>query len=348
MDKVSIIVPVYNVERYLDRCMETLVHQNYSNIEILLINDGSTDSSGSICRKWGGYSNVIVIEQENQGVSAARNKGLEAATGEFIMFVDPDDWCELDMVEKMVCAIGNCDFAYCAYSVDTDKSRKIMKNAVSNGVYSIEEIYTPLFFSSQNSSGTNMATVLWRGIFRTKIINDGNIRFDTYVRFAEDWLFYAEYFKNIKSVMLVDLPLYHYYLRSDSVTHIYNPASKLGVQKSCYILDKILKLASETEINTERYEPYMAKRYIGLVLNQVKNVWDKRNLLKKKEKCEFIEWTIKETNTNSKIQSMRYSNMGKVEKIMLWAIVHNVIFLLSGYGVCYNTIRDVRNWIRRL
>ena len=228
----------------------------------------------------GGYENVIVVEQENQGVSAARNKGLDRVTGDYIMFVDSDDWCELNMIEEMVRAVENSDFAYCAYYLDTDKNSKRVKNAVSSGKYSIEEIYTPLFFGTKNKSGADMATALWRGIFRAKFIKENNIKFDTYIRFAEDWLFYAEYFKVIKTVALLDFPLYHYYQRKNSTMHVYNPASKLGVQKSCYILDKFLKIANETKVDAEFYEPNMGKRYEGIILNQVKNIWNKKNPFK--------------------------------------------------------------------
>lgn len=295
----------------------------------------------------GGYSNVVVIEQQNQGVSAARNKGLEKATGDYIMFVDSDDWCELNMVEQMIRAIGDSDFAYCAYYLDTDRYSKVIKNAVANGKYSIEEICKPLFFGSKNMTGADMATALWRGIFKTQLIKENNIKFDTYIRFAEDWLFYAEYFKFIKSAVLIDFPLYHYYQRRNSVMHVYNPASKLGVQKSCYILDKFLKIASETEIDAELYEPSIARRYVGLILNQAKNIWNKKNPLKIREKNEFIEWAIKEANINATLKTMRCS-FSKTEQIILWAIEHNNIFLLSGYGILYNTMRNVRNKIRKI
>ena len=204
-------------------------------------------------------NNVIIIEQENQGVSASRNVGLKVATGDYIIFVDSDDWCEADMVEKLTQAISNCDFAYCAYYIDTDSS-KARKNALDSGVYTIEEVYEPLFFGSKNVIGADMATALWRGIFKTQLIKENNIKFDTYIRFAEDWLFYAEYFKFIKSAALIDLPLYHYYQRNNSVMHVYNPASKLGVQKSCYILDEFLRIVRETKIDAALYEPRMAKR----------------------------------------------------------------------------------------
>lgn len=296
--------------------------------------------------KNGGYSNIVVIEQKNQGVSAARNEGIKRVTGDYLMFVDSDDWCERDMVEKMVQAIGKDDFAYCAYYQDMDGESKKIKNALPNGIYTIEEIYKPLFFGSRNKAGADMATALWRGIFRTQIIKKNKIFFDTYIRFAEDWLFYAEYFKYVRTISLTNLSLYHYYQRNTSMTHVYNPASELGVKKSCYILDEFLKIASETGISTEYYESNMARRYVGLVLNQTKNVWNKKSPLRLKEKLEFIKWVIREVNINETLKKFQYVHWGKTEQMILWAIEHNDIFFLSVYGFCYNVARDMKTKIK--
>ena len=101
--KISIIVPIYNVESYLKRCLDSLINQTYSNIEIILINDGSTDLSGDISSKYAKIDKRIkLINSSNKGVSCARNKGLELASGDYIMFVDPDDYIELNTCEMLI------------------------------------------------------------------------------------------------------------------------------------------------------------------------------------------------------------------------------------------------------
>ena len=145
MKKVSIIIPVYNVEGYLIKCIQSIVKQTYSNIEIILINDGSTDESGSICKKMEEiYYNIKVINQNNKGVSAARNAGLKESVGDYIMFVDPDDWCEPNMVERMVDSIKDADFAYCAFFIDTDNTSRILYNPIEAGKYTVCQIYDSL------------------------------------------------------------------------------------------------------------------------------------------------------------------------------------------------------------
>jgi len=100
---VSVVVPVYNVEKYVDRCLESIVNQSYRNIEILLIDDGSTDDSGRICDLWAAKDcRICVYHKENEGLGSARNLGIERAKGEYIAFIDSDDWWELDLVEKMI------------------------------------------------------------------------------------------------------------------------------------------------------------------------------------------------------------------------------------------------------
>ena len=99
-EKITVIVPVYNVEHYLEKCLDSLINQTYKNLEIIVINDGSTDNSGEICQEYAQKDNRIVyIEKENGGLSDARNVGLDKMTGSYVTFIDSDDWVELDYVE---------------------------------------------------------------------------------------------------------------------------------------------------------------------------------------------------------------------------------------------------------
>ena len=126
-DLVSIIVPVYNVEQYLDRCLDSLVRQTYSKIEILLVDDGSTDGSGALCDAWQRRDHRIrVFHKPNGGLSDARNHGLERASGDWVCFVDSDDWFDLRFVETMLGALEDtgADVAECDY-VCTDGSESV-------------------------------------------------------------------------------------------------------------------------------------------------------------------------------------------------------------------------------
>ncbi len=138
MDKVSIIVPVYNVEQYLERCVESLLGQSYENVEVILIDDGSPDQSGAICDSLSNKDQRIkVIHQQNQGVSAARNAGLKAMTGEWVCFCDGDDWYEADFVEKMLaCAQKEqADYIICNYKIAAEGRGDLVSGSI-DGLYS--------------------------------------------------------------------------------------------------------------------------------------------------------------------------------------------------------------------
>ena len=103
MIKISVVVAIYNVEKYLEKCIQSIIFQTYKNIEIILVNDGSTDNSLNICKKYKSEdSRIIIINQENQGVSVARNNGIDRASGEYILFVDGDDYLRTDIIEKLL------------------------------------------------------------------------------------------------------------------------------------------------------------------------------------------------------------------------------------------------------
>ncbi len=119
--KISIVVPIYNAEKYLDRCIQSILNQSYKDLEIILIDDGSTDSSNKICNNYQKRDNRIkFISQKNEGVSAARNRGISEATGEFIGFVDSDDYIQPNMYETLYGLINkyNCDISICGYFIE--------------------------------------------------------------------------------------------------------------------------------------------------------------------------------------------------------------------------------------
>ena len=138
MAEVSVIIPVYNAEKYLEKCIESVVNQTLKDIEIILINDGSTDGSEEICKKYLSDERVIYYSKENEGLAAARQDGIERASGEYIGFVDSDDWVEPDMYEKMYAAAksNNSDVVYCNGLVNEDGHR--FSPEMSSGPYDRE------------------------------------------------------------------------------------------------------------------------------------------------------------------------------------------------------------------
>lgn len=212
---ISIIVPVYNVELYLDKCLKSIVNQSYQNIEIILVDDGSKDNSSSICDKWALLDKRIkVIHQENRGVSAARNVGLDIAKGELIGFVDPDDEIELDMYESMIrnMNISNADIVACGVRESfVDGSNRIYRHGDNPIRFDTYESITKALMNSDDIGGC-----VWDKLWKHKVIK--NIRFDTKLKIAEDRLFCISALINSKSFYRDFEPKYICKKREESVT----------------------------------------------------------------------------------------------------------------------------------
>ncbi len=138
MPKISIIVPVYNVENYLKKCLDSIVNQTFKDIEIILINDGSTDNSLNICKEYAKKDHRIrLINKPNGGLSSARNVGIDLSTGEYLGFVDSDDWIALNMYEKLynLCKIFNADISQCKYIRNNEqKLNTPLRIEIFNGI----------------------------------------------------------------------------------------------------------------------------------------------------------------------------------------------------------------------
>lgn len=204
--KLSIIVPVYNVAPYLNYCIDSILCQTFSDYELILIDDGSTDGSGEICDSYKQKDNrVRVIHQRNKGFSGARNAGLEMATGKYLAFVDSDDYIHPLMYQTLISVIekDESDVAACE-SVRTEKNKIFTDDDIVKRNYEI--VYWSLDESLQNISLLNL--VVWNKIYRRSIVNE--IRFEDKA-FCEDIGYNAEVLKRMhSSIAFVKFPFYYY------------------------------------------------------------------------------------------------------------------------------------------
>lgn len=210
--KVSIVIPVYKCEKYLEECLESLVNQTLKEIEIICVNDGSPDNSAEILDKFAQKdSRVVVINQENQGVSAARNNALKIAKGEFIGFVDSDDWVDLDFFEKLYNAAkqNNCDMA----AGDFYRHGKIIKSKKLN--YTKQEIfYNPI--DKAKISNCPRYNYIWHKIYKKDILFANNLLFPTGV-FYEDICWVVKSLYHLNGLVTVPNIFYHYRKNQGSI-----------------------------------------------------------------------------------------------------------------------------------
>lgn len=213
--KASILIPVYNSERYLKRCLQSVVSQTYKNLQVVIINDGSTDGSLKICEDFADkYPFVEVFNQENSGVAATRNRLLSKISGDYFLFVDSDDWIEPDMVETLVKVLEsyNVDISVCGNVVERDNLESdVIKNSEPAQIYNQKEA-VELFLYHQKLNGS-----LWNKLIKREIAFD--IEFDSSVSYGEDALFIWGCLKNVRSIAITKAQLYHYQVNYESISH---------------------------------------------------------------------------------------------------------------------------------
>ena len=216
---ISVIVPVYNAEKYLAECVQSIISQTYRNLEIILVDDGSKDSSGSICDSFAEKdSRIKVIHQENAGVSAARNHGLDECHGEYVSFVDSDDYYSTNLFESAVRLSTmftppdlfefSISFTDTFGNISRTDSSAIPKNTPINIDFIRSAIIPSLIHVNKNTTG--FGAWVTNKLFKKSILDNHNIRFDNNLKIWEDGIFTVEYLKYTNSIISIDINGYHY------------------------------------------------------------------------------------------------------------------------------------------
>ncbi len=206
---VSIIIPVYNTENFVGRAIDSVLAQTYENIEIILVNDGSTDTSVEVCERYvQKHNNIKLIYQKNSGVSVARNTGLQAAKGEYIQFLDSDDEIENEMTENFVDLMveKSYDIVICGYSTIGK-----VNNVITNETRCYES-KNFLFTAYLDAKLLSLISSSWNMIFKKKLLEENNIRFNSIYAIGEDGLFTLDYLTKCKKVYVLNKVLYNYYI----------------------------------------------------------------------------------------------------------------------------------------
>lgn len=241
MPKVSVIVPVYNVEAYLPMCIDSILSQTLSDLELILIDDGSPDHCGTICDDYAAKdSRVKVIHQKNSGVSAARNAGLAIAQGEYIGFVDPDDYIIPGAYEDLICAvekkqaqIGIFGFSFC-----TETGEPLEDSKVPVGVYDRTALISSIYGMPNHLHGSMCNKVFAKAIL-------SGLKFDEQVAIGEDWLLLYECYLRTERAVAVDFCGYTVRNRSSSATRKVTAQLYINKQKTYYRLYTYAAMQSE-------------------------------------------------------------------------------------------------------
>lgn len=249
MKKVSIIIPIYNAEKYLKRCLDSVINQTYKNIEIICINDGSKDNSLNILKEYAKKDRrIIIIDNENKGVSSARNEGIKKSTGEYITFVDSDDWLEVDAVEILYNTIleKNVDVVRSNYyrNFEYEKNECIGNLFdLTNKIYNTKDKHFCTSVIDKLLDDTIQGYVWLLFTKRESVLKTSLFKED--IHLLEDIIFYIELFSKVDNIFFLDKPTYHYYCNVNSCTK----SSKYYI-RNMYNIIKVNKYMKEILIDS--------------------------------------------------------------------------------------------------
>lgn len=256
---VSIIIPVYNVEEYIEECLESILAQTYKDIELLIVDDGSTDNSLELIREYENkFKKIRIFTQQNKGVSEARNLALNYVSGEFVLYIDPDDFLEPVMIEKMVNKAQkyNSDITICGYYLYYSKdnvNNKIFTYGIneSKNLSSLEVIDMMLNYKLQGQ--------LWNKLFKKDILINNNFKFEP-GRYIQDIFPVFKAVLKSNNIIFVDEPLYYYRQRMSSTV---NKKSKKLAEDYFHAMYSIMNYIKEENVKVDK-NSYIAFRTIVL------------------------------------------------------------------------------------
>lgn len=328
-EKVSIIIPIYNTEKYLRKCIDSIINQTYKNLEIILINDGSTDNSKKICDEYKNKDDRIkVINKENSGISATRNMGLDAATGNWMIFVDSDDWVKDDMVEKLLniakkenAEIVQCN-SYYAYEKEEIKRAAIIPNYQKRtDIENIKlDIISPKYDEVENNTYTSAIRAVHGKLYKSEILKNKKFLEDIFI--FEDGIFLLNVLDNVKKYILVNEYLYYYRISENSI-------SKKFSDNYLEQIDKIMKninLHIEKQKNKIKYESVYYAMCFEMISSSMtryffnKNNKNKHNMKLLKDKCEKQYKNV--------IEKVDKKYLNSNQKILLFLLKKHMYFLI--------------------
>ena len=315
---ISIVIPIYNVEKYLNRCLETIVNQTYKNLEIILVDDGSTDNSGIICDEYAKNDKRIkVYHKKNGGSSSARNYGIKKANGKYIGFIDADDYIDLDMYQVLYdsCKKHNCDIAWCNKYIENEKEKYREQSIYEHSAKLTQKKAYELILLSDAS--------LCDKLFKKEIFDD--------IKFIEGSLYedimplcYA--MNKSEYVYFINKAKYHYIQRSGSNVHHFD-LRKLDYTKNANLFRKfVLDRYSDLNEVTDAY-------YILVLCTLISDMFDDRKKYKEKYNDQINELK------SYKKSYLKNKYIPKSKKVMCFMIIHRCIGTV-------NILKSLRNKLR--
>lgn len=305
---LSVIIPVYNGENYIDTCLNSVTNQSYQNLDIIIINDGSKDNSLDILNKWASKDcRIRVIDQDNQGSSKTRENGIELALGEYLTFVDIDDYLELNTYEIAMNKLNDNDILCFGISCDFEQENYQIIRRVEANDNLVEQMFKHEIFN-----------FVWNKIYRTSLVKHKNY-FPRDFNQGEDLVFNCLTYHDAKKIVVIDDVLYHYiYRQKDTMISTFTKDNDM-------VLNYKRKYVSMILNNSQSYYDYMLKEYEVFTIN----LFMKNNHLSYKDKVKMIKDNILRDDIIKK--GIPNNSYGKVFKMI--ANTYNAHIIVITYGI---------------
>lgn len=348
--KVSIIIPVYNAEKFLNKCLDSVINQTFKDIEIVCVNDGSKDNSLNILKEYQKKDNrIVIIDKANQGVSAARNDGIRKSTGEYITFVDSDDWLELDAIE-------------CVYNSITEKNVDVVKfNCYINTSYDEEPISSgnmcglsgKLYSTEQEEFVEQVNIKVLKGelncsvcllMIHREILLKTSLFLDR-IPYAEDCILFNELLNKLEKVYFLDKCLYHYYTNLESCTK----SSKYlirNIYSSARAYEKLVDIIEKDKFEEKNRIQVVTDRFGRIIMDSIFLIYLEKNTTRK----EFIKLLKEFMNDKSIVDIIKKTNIDflalhlKIPFILLSKNKFEKLFLFYKFR---KFCRNVKEMIRK-
>lgn len=332
MSEVSIIIPVYKVpEQYLRKCIKSCQTQTLQDIEIILVDDGSPDNCGNVCD---GYASddkrIKVIHKKNGGLSAARNTGFEAATSDWIMFVDGDDWIEPSMCEKMMAtAVANkVQLVMCGIVRDYGHSQDIYKFYIpENRVFTSDEID---WLQEQLLHYNGNIAVAYSKLINRKFLLDNHIEHDPDLRQGAEGLeFNLRMFEKLVSAIFINKPFYHYTYNAESISSLSTDSNNEYIIK-CF--EKIKSFIQKSK-NRERLNNWFDNRLLYVIISTaISGYFNPANSDPYKVRKEKFKEYLKKPIVKNALKTSNLEGLSKQRRIVLFLIKNHMWFALNSLG----------------
>ena len=323
---VSIIIPIYNVELYLEQCLISVQNQTMRDIEIILVNDGSTDGSLEILKKYAVIdSRIIIIDKANEGPALARDSGLSVAKGDFVAFVDADDWIEPDMIQIMydLALKNSLELVIANYILEFTNQSQI-------NTYSMEimENYSRKNYLLYHVLSGNFPPFLWICLYKKSFLKDNKFFFNSKINGLEDFLFTTEVLTRTNNIYILDCPFYHYRMRKSAITR---KADSKFVKKQANLMICVVEFLKSNNLLTfsskKAFYQYFFRMWPGMIKKIVRN-----NEISFKQKYKQIQWFLNHDFVDVLFEENYNLTLGMKKSIDRITIKYKLIIMVILFG----------------